>query len=134
VIETIKVGEVETKVVEEVKTTDDLKVLIRIGWGAETSSTLAFKPAEALKVGDGLRVTIEKLYEVTEPEPEPEEVTAEAAAGEAAESTGAEGEGEAGAEGVSEPVKMEGEEGVAAGEAPEPPQSEDEAADTTEET
>ena len=125
-IETVKLGEIQTKVIDGVKTTDELKVLLRIGWGAETTSKLAFKPAEDLKVGDGLRVTIEKIYEVKEPEPE------EVAAEEAPEPLKAEAEEEAKIGGVSEPVKMESEDKVATDEASEPLKTEAEGAGATE--
>ena len=102
-IKTIKIGEVQTKIIDEVKKTDELKVLLRIGWGAETTSTLKFNPPEDLKIGDKIKVIIEKLYEEIEKE---EEVTTE----EASEIPKTEGEEEATAEEASETPKAEGEE------------------------
>lgn len=74
---TQKIDEVKMKVIDGVKSTDDLNVLLRIGWGAETTNRMAFKPADDLKVGDELSVTVEKLIEVVE-QPKPE-ATAKAA-------------------------------------------------------
>jgi hypothetical protein len=71
-ITTKKIGELETRIIENVKTTEDLSVLLRIGWGAETTSRMSFKPASELKTGDTLSVTIEKLIEIKE-EPKPVE-------------------------------------------------------------
>ena len=88
---TVKLGEIQTKIIDDVKKTDELKVLLRIGWGAETTSNLSFKPTEELKIGDEIKVTIEKVYEETETEEEKGVTAAE----------------------VSEPIKAEGEEDAA---------------------
>ncbi|MFA5628789.1 MAG: hypothetical protein WC958_00785 [Dehalococcoidales bacterium] len=88
-----KIGEVQLEVTGEVKTSEELKVMLLWGWGAETTGKLSFNPSEDLKVGDGLKVTIEKVVIIPDPiEEEPEEVVAEAgecqeavAAGEGAE-------------------------------------------------
>lgn len=74
----VKLGEVQFAMTGDVKTTDDLKVLLRWGWGAETTNKMAFKPSEELKIGDGLKVTIEKVVIVPDPVEEP---VAEAEAG-----------------------------------------------------
>jgi hypothetical protein len=89
-IKTEKLGEIQTKMIDEVKKTDELKVALLFGWGAEITGKLAFNPSEDLKVGDGIKVIVERVYE--EPEPEPAE---EAAIGEAAESPAVEGGEEA---------------------------------------
>ncbi len=107
-IKTVKLGEIQTKIIDEVKKTDELKVLLRIGWGAETTGKLTFNPAEDLKTSDEIKVTIDKVYEEIEIEEE-KEATAE----EVSEPPKAEGE-EATAKEVSEPLKAEGgEEGPA---------------------
>ena len=85
-IKIVKIGEIQTEMTGDISTTDVMNVLLRVGWGAETTSRIAFKPAEDLNTGDGIRVIIEKVYE--EPEPEEEK---EAATGELAETTAAEG-------------------------------------------
>ena len=86
-IKSVKLGEIQTKIIDEVKKTDELKVLLRIGWGVgETIGKLAFNPSEDLKIGDEIKVIIEKVYEEIEKE---EENTTEE---------------------VSEPLKAEGEE------------------------
>ncbi len=79
-----RIGETKVKVIDGVKSTEDLNVLLRIGWGAETTNRMSFKPADDLGVGDELSVTLEKLVKVVE-EPKPE------AAIKAAETTGGTG-------------------------------------------
>ncbi len=77
----VKLAEVQLEMTGDVKTTEDLKILLRWGWGAETTNKMAFKPSEELKVGDGIKVTIEKVVIVPDPVEEPvEETTAEAEA------------------------------------------------------
>ncbi len=90
----VKLGEVQFEMTGDVKTTDDLKVLLRWGWGAETTNKMAFKPSEELKVGDGLKVTIEKVVIVPDPVEEPvaEVEAGQEAAGES-ENTAEAGEG-----------------------------------------
>lgn len=56
-----KLGEVQLETTADVKKTEDLKVLLRIGWGAETTGKISFKPSEDLNKGDKVKVTIEKL-------------------------------------------------------------------------
>lgn len=56
-----KIGEVQCEMTSDVQKTEDLKVLLRIGWGAETTGKIEFKPSEDLKKGDKVKVTIEKL-------------------------------------------------------------------------
>jgi len=79
-----KIGEIETEMTGDITTNDTMNVLLRIGWGAETTTGMTIKPAEDLHTGDGVRVIIEKIIEEPDPEPEPRP-EAEAAAGEAAE-------------------------------------------------
>ena len=81
----VKLGEVQLEMSGDVKTTEDLKVLLRWGWGAETTNKIAFKPSEELKVGDGIKVTIEKVVIVPDPvEEKTEEATAETEEGQEA--------------------------------------------------
>ena len=128
-IKTIKLGEVQTKVIEGVKSTDELKVLLRYGWGAEITGKLAFNPSEDLNIGDEVKVIIEKVYEEKEIEKEKEPV-----AEELSEQLKAEGEeGTATVEETSAPIKMEGEEDVAAGMVPEPLEVEGKGGAVTEE-
>lgn len=56
-----KLGEVQAEMTADVMKTEDLKVLLRIGWGAETTGKISFKPSEDLKKGDKVKVTIEKI-------------------------------------------------------------------------
>ena len=90
----IKIGEVEVEMIEDISTSDTLNVLLRVGWGASTTSQIVIKPEADLKAGDGVKVIIEKIYEEPESEPEPvPETTEEAAVGETAEAPKAETEG-----------------------------------------
>jgi len=57
----VKLGEVQSEITADVKKTEDLKVLLRIGWGAETTGKISFKPSEDLKRGDKVKITVEKL-------------------------------------------------------------------------
>ena len=78
----VKLGEVQFEMTGDVKTTEDLKVLLRWGWGAETTNKMAIKPFEELKIGDGIKVTIEKVVIVPDPvEEKVEETAAEVEAG-----------------------------------------------------
>jgi hypothetical protein len=76
----VKLGEVKLDITSDVKTTEDLKVLLRWGWGAETTNKMAINPLEELKVGDGIRVIVEKVVYV----PDPVEETAGTEAGQEA--------------------------------------------------
>ena len=66
-----KIGEIETEMIGDIATTDTMNVLLRIGWGAETTTTMTINPAEDLHTGDGVRVIIERIIEEPDPEPEP---------------------------------------------------------------
>ena len=110
-IKTVKIGEIQTEMIGDISTVDVMNVLLRVGWGAETTSRIAFKPAEDLNTGDGIRITIEKVYE----EPEPEEGK-ETATGEVVEAPEEEGVGEVLVDEVAETPAPEtggGEEGDA---------------------
>jgi hypothetical protein len=85
-----KLGEVQMEMTSDVKTSEELKVLLRWGWGAETTGKLVFKPSEELKVGDGIKVTVEKVVIVPDPVEEKTEETATET--EAAEETAVEAE------------------------------------------
>ncbi|HAS28531.1 MAG TPA: hypothetical protein DCR59_05190, partial [Dehalococcoidia bacterium] len=100
----------------DVKTTEDIKVLLRWGWGAETTNKMSFKPSEELKVGDGIKVTIEKVVVVPDPvEEKVEETPVEAEEGqepvddkvEAIEKTELEAEGDTAEEGEKVVVETE---------------------------
>ena len=98
----VKLGEVQLEITGEVKTTEDLKVLLRWGWGAETTNKMAFKPSEDLKIGDGIKVTVEKVVIVPDPvEEKVEEATAETEPGQ---EPVAESESTGEAAGETEPV------------------------------
>lgn len=105
-VKTVKIGEIQTEMIGDINTTDVMNVFLRVGWGAETTSRIAFKPAEDLNTGDGIRVTIEKVYE--EPEPEEEKETA---TGEAVDAPEAEGGGEVPVDEVAETPAPEAEGG-----------------------
>jgi uncharacterized Zn finger protein len=57
---TVKLGEVMSEMTSEVKKTDDLRVLMMVGWTGR-SKEIAFKPSEDLRVGDKIKITVEKL-------------------------------------------------------------------------
>ena len=112
----VKLGEVQLEMTGDVKTTEDLKVLLRWGWGAETTNKMSFKPSEELKVGDGIKVTIEKVVVVPDPvEEKVEETPVEAEEGqepvddkvEAIEKTELEAEGDTAEEGEKVVVETE---------------------------
>ncbi len=87
----IKIGEAQgKKFVRDINKTDELRVLLRVIWKNKTNE-VAFNPAEDLKMGDEVKVTVVKISEA--PRAGGEEATAEE---------------------VSEPLKAEGgEEGPA---------------------
>lgn len=98
----VKLGEVQLEMTGDVKTTEDLKVLLRWGWGAETTNKMSFKPSEELKVGDGIKVTIEKVVIV--PDPVEEKVEETPVEGEEGKEPVVETEGTVDAADKSEPV------------------------------
>jgi hypothetical protein len=57
---TVKLGEVMSGMTSEVKKTDDLRVLLMVGW-TDRSKEIAFKPSEDLKMGDKIKITVEKV-------------------------------------------------------------------------
>ncbi len=57
----IKVAEIQTEMIADVHKTDDLRTLLRINWGAETTGKAEFKPAMDLKKGDKVRIIVEKI-------------------------------------------------------------------------
>jgi hypothetical protein len=57
---TVRLGEVMSWMTSEVKKTDDLRVLLMVGWTG-SSKEIAFKRSEDLKVGDKIKITIEKV-------------------------------------------------------------------------
>jgi len=92
----VKLGEVQFEMTGDVKTTEELKVLLRWGWGAEITNKMAFNPAEELKTGDGIKVTIEKVTIIPDPvEEEVEETGVEAEQGVAGEAGNVSETGEA---------------------------------------
>lgn len=125
-VKTVKIGEIQTEMIGDINTTDVMNVFLRVGWGAETTSRIAFKPAEDLKTGDEIKVIIEKVYK--EPEPEAKE---EVSAGEVSESSKAEGGEETAATETSEPLEAESGEEAAATETSEPSKAEGGEEDTT---
>lgn len=118
-IKTEKLGEIRTKMIDEVKKADELKVILGFGWGAELTGKLAFNPSEDLKIGDEVKVIIERVYEEPEPEEEKEAVTGEAAV--ASETEGGE---KASTDKLPEPLKAESAEPGTAGKASEPLEAE----------
>ena len=56
----VKIGEVQSEMTADVKKTEDLKVLLRVGW-SDKLKEVTFKPFEDLKKGDKVKVTVEKV-------------------------------------------------------------------------
>jgi hypothetical protein len=56
-----KIGEIQIEITADVKKTEALRTILRITQGAETTSKIEFNPAEDLKKGDKVKITIEKV-------------------------------------------------------------------------
>jgi len=56
----VKLGEVQSEITGNVKTTEQLKVLLRVTW-ADKLKEVFFRPSEELKPGDKVKITVEKL-------------------------------------------------------------------------
>ena len=56
----VKVGEVQAKLSADIKKTEDLGVHLRVSWSDKLGEA-KFKPAQDLKKGDTLKITIEKV-------------------------------------------------------------------------
>ena len=56
----VKIGEVQAKLSADVKKTEDLNVHLRVSY-SDKLERVRFKPAQDLKKGDTLKITIEKV-------------------------------------------------------------------------
>ena len=56
----VKIGEVTSEMITDVKKTEDMKVLLKVGY-SDKSKEITFKPSEDLKKGDKVKITIEKI-------------------------------------------------------------------------
>ncbi len=56
----IKIGEVTVEVTADIKKTEDMKALLRVGF-SDKSKEVTFKSSEDLKKGDKVKITIEKI-------------------------------------------------------------------------
>ena len=56
----VKIGEVQAKLSADVKKTEDLGVHLRVSYSDKLEGA-KFKPAQDLKKGDTLKITIEKV-------------------------------------------------------------------------
>lgn len=56
----VKIGEVQSEMTGDVLKTEDLKVHLRAGW-TDKVKEVAFKPAEDLKKGDKVKITVERV-------------------------------------------------------------------------
>ncbi|MDD4924330.1 MAG: hypothetical protein PHF74_05800 [Dehalococcoidales bacterium] len=63
----VKIGQVEAYMTTDITTDEELKVLLRVVWTAKSTET-PFKPAENLKRGDMVRLTLEKVSEAPKTE------------------------------------------------------------------
>jgi len=57
---TVKIGEVTSEMTSDVKKTEDMKVSLKVSY-SEKSKEITFKPSEDLKMGDKVKITIEKV-------------------------------------------------------------------------
>ena len=56
----IKIGEVTVEVTADIKKTEDMKALLRVGF-SDKSKEVTFKSSEDLKKGDKVKITVEKI-------------------------------------------------------------------------
>jgi hypothetical protein len=56
----VKIGEVTSEMTADVKKTEDLKVQLKVTW-SDKMKEITFKPAEDLKKGDKVKITVEKV-------------------------------------------------------------------------
>ncbi len=56
----VKIGEVQSEMTDDVKTTEDLKVRLQVLY-SDKAKEITFKPSEDLKKGDKVKITIEKV-------------------------------------------------------------------------
>jgi hypothetical protein len=66
-MEPVKIGQAEANMTTDIGMEEDLRVLFRVNWTAK-SPEVAFNPAESLKRGDKVRVTVEKISEAPKTE------------------------------------------------------------------
>jgi len=58
----IKIGEAQVRMSADISNEDEPRVLLRANWkNTNKTNEVAFKPAEDLKIGDEIKVTIEKI-------------------------------------------------------------------------
>ena len=58
----VTIGQVDAYMTTDITTDEELKVLLRVVWTPKSADT-PFKPAENLKRGDMVRITVEKVSE-----------------------------------------------------------------------
>ena len=56
----VKIGEVTSEMTADVKKTEDISALLRVGF-SDKSKEIKFKPSEDLKKGDKVKITVEKI-------------------------------------------------------------------------
>ena len=57
---TVKIGEGTSEMTGDAKKTEDMKVLLKVGY-SEKVKEITFKPSEDLKKGDKVKITVEKI-------------------------------------------------------------------------
>jgi hypothetical protein len=67
-MEPVTIGQVEGNMTTDISTDEELRVLLRVVWTGKNPET-SFKPAESLKRGDKVRITLEKISEAPQAEP-----------------------------------------------------------------
>ncbi|MFA5760925.1 MAG: hypothetical protein WC877_04110 [Dehalococcoidales bacterium] len=66
-MEPVTIGQVEANMTTDITTDEELRVLLRIIYSAKCTEA-PFKPAEELKRGDKVRITLEKVSEAPKDE------------------------------------------------------------------
>jgi len=56
----VKIGEVTSEMITDVKKTDVMKVSLKVSYSDKTKEA-TFKPSEDLKRGDKVKITVEKI-------------------------------------------------------------------------
>ena len=67
----IKIGEAKVRMLTNISTTDEPRVVLRANWkNANKTNEVVFKPTEDLKTGDEIKVTVEKISAAPETDAE----------------------------------------------------------------
>jgi len=56
----VKIGEVQSEMTGDVKTTENLRVRLQVAY-SDKAKEITFKPPQDLKKGDKIKITVEKV-------------------------------------------------------------------------